>query len=90
MNALRKEGYTANLALKDDHIEWTDSGTCVQPQDLEVDNYFRFEGMSDPSDNSILYAISSKKHDMKGLLIHPYGVYAETINAELVRKLQVS
>ncbi len=54
----------------------------IHPEDFEVDETYRFEGMSSTDDNSVLYAISSK-NGLKGLLVDAYGVYAENILEEM-------
>ena len=52
------------------------------------DKIFRFEGQSNPDDQSILYAISSKKFNVKGTLVNGYGIYADDVTTALVAKLQ--
>jgi hypothetical protein len=54
----------------------------LHPEDFQIDQHYRFEGMSSPDDNSILYAISSTK-GLKGLLVDAYGVYAEGLSTEM-------
>ncbi|WP_428656151.1 hypothetical protein [Runella sp.] len=49
--------------------------------DLYVREVHRLEGMSDPSDNTIIYAIETAKGD-KGFLINAYGVYSEDKQVE--------
>lgn len=57
-------------------------------EDFEVDEFYRFEGMSSTDDNSILYAISSK-NGIKGLLVDAYGVYSENLNEKMIQKLKM-
>jgi hypothetical protein len=59
-NALRKDGYVEDLNLKPECIECLTSKLQLHPEDFEVDAFYRFEGMSSPDDNSIVYAISAK------------------------------
>ena len=49
--------------------------------DLYVREVHRIEGMSDPSDNAIIYAIETAKGD-KGFLLNAYGVYSEDKHGE--------
>jgi hypothetical protein len=49
--------------------------------DLYVREVHRIEGMSDPSDNAIIYAIETVNGD-KGFLLNAYGVYSEDKQAE--------
>jgi hypothetical protein len=87
MNGLKTKGYTYDFNLCLGHIECNVLKLKIHPEDFEVDQVFRFEGMSSTDDNSILYAISSKK-GIKGLLVDAYGVYAENINEAMRQKLR--
>lgn len=49
--------------------------------DLYVREVHRIEGMSDPADNTIVYAIETSK-GLKGFLVNAYGVYSEDKQVE--------
>ncbi|GBL35682.1 hypothetical protein EMGBS15_12770 [Filimonas sp.] len=89
INDLVQQGYTANFNLKGDCIEDLDTDIPLHPEDFEIDEIHRFEGMTDPDDQSILYAISSVTHQVKGLLVNAYGMYADAYSAELAAKLKM-
>ena len=57
--------------------------------EFKVDKYYRFEGESNPSDSAILYAISSDKYQLKGVLVNAYGIYSESVTDEMVEKLDI-
>jgi hypothetical protein len=87
MTALRKEGYIEDFNLKSTHLGCPDKEIDVHPDDFSIDKVFRFYGNSDPDDESILYAISSEKHDLKGVLVNSFGIYADSLSTELIAKL---
>jgi len=87
INALLQRGYTYDFNLKSHVLECASLELEIHPEDFEVDEMYRFEGMSSTDDNSILYAISSKK-GIKGTLVDAYGVYAENISEEMRKKLR--
>lgn len=89
MNALKKEGYTEDFNLLQESLVCRNRSFKVFADEFEIDEFYRFEGMSNPSDNSILYAISSKKHGIKGLLVNGYGIYSEDITDKMMKKLSV-
>jgi hypothetical protein len=89
MEELRKQGYTEDFNLQQNCLECRNGQFKVFAEDFKVDNYFRFEGDSNPSDSSILYAISSDRLGLKGVLVNAYGIYSEPVTDELMEKLQV-
>lgn len=87
-NDLYKRGYTLDFNLKDNCI-WCNHGNIqLAPEEFEVVELYRFEGMSSTDDNSVVYAIESKD-GLKGLLVNAYGVYADTTSAEIIAKLDI-
>jgi hypothetical protein len=57
--------------------------------DFIIDNIYRFEGITDPQDEAILYTISSLNSDLKGYLLNSYGIYSEEWIDQVVTKLSV-
>ena len=73
MNKLTVKGY-------DKEFRWTKEGFAVddkvyQPEDLTILKTYRFEGVSDPSDMSILYLIKAND-GLIGYSLDAYGVYS--------------
>lgn len=89
MNALRKDGYTEDFNLQATCLVCKGGALQVSPEDFAIDSFYRFEGMSDPADSMILYAISSEKHGLKGLLVNGFGVYSDDTTDALIEKLNV-
>ncbi|TDE16667.1 phosphoribosylpyrophosphate synthetase [Dyadobacter psychrotolerans] len=87
MEALRAEGYIEDFNIKDNHLESQSGQFQILHHEFEIDKFFRFEGETDPADESILYAISSKKYNVKGVLVNAYGIYSNSLEDELLRKL---
>ena len=88
MEDLKKEGYSTDFNLLDNAISSSDMNLVFTPDDFNVKAVFRFEGMSNPSDNSILYAIETRT-GVKGLLVDGYGVYAGQNSPALLKKLNL-
>ncbi|CAM3782212.1 hypothetical protein FLGE108171_14785 [Flavobacterium gelidilacus] len=86
INDLISLGYTKDFNLNEDCIKCASLSIEIHPEDFEVDQFYRFEGMSSTDDNSILYAISSK-NGVKGLLVDAYGMYSESLNEKMIQKL---
>jgi hypothetical protein len=87
INKLRKEGYTEDFNLQQNCLECDSGDSKLLTEEFKVDKFFRFEGESNPSDSSILYAISSDSKNVKGLLVNAYGIYSEPLADKMVKKL---
>jgi hypothetical protein len=88
MNDLKRRGYVEDFELRSNCIACAGRSLQLHPEDFTVDEFHRFEGMSNPDDNSILMAISSRD-GVKGLLVDAYGVYSENLNAAMIEKLRI-
>ncbi|QQL51362.1 phosphoribosylpyrophosphate synthetase [Mucilaginibacter ginkgonis] len=88
-NDLLQRGYTANLSFEDDSDKIQDKSQNIElgADDFEVDEFYRFEGPSNPSDMSIVYAISSQRYNLKGTLVDAYGTYANSSASAVEAKL---
>ena len=87
IEALRKQGYTDEFNLKGNRIDCRHGEINLFPHEFEIDKVFRFYGPSDVDDESILFAISSAKHGLKGLLVNGYGASSDEMTQEMIEKL---
>lgn len=74
MSYLKNKGFTEEFEIEENSFV-TKSGKKLKPEDLTIVKVYRFEGISDPDDMSVLYAIKSSS-DLKGIFIDAFGVYA--------------
>ena len=88
INALRKEGYTLDFNLREDCVVCHNNEHQLQADEFEIDAVYRFDGLTDPDDEAIVYAISSTKHSAKGVLVNGYGVYNDDFSSVLIEKLK--
>ncbi|OKL40494.1 cupin domain-containing protein [Pontibacter flavimaris] len=88
LNRLKHEGYSVDFNLEDNCLVCNGNSLRIFPNEFVVDRHFRFEGMSDPGDEAVVYAISSTKHDVKGTLVDGYGIYSDSATSELIQALQ--
>jgi hypothetical protein len=87
VNALQKQGYTYNFSVTSDCLHCAEHELSLTPDEFEIDEVHRFEGETNPSDQSVLYAVSSKDKKIKGLIVNAYGIYSDDISAAIVEKL---
>ena len=81
---LQGKGYRENLVPRFDHFSCQSEKFQLYPNDLKLDQVVRFENTSDPDDQSILYAISSKSRPLKGIYIESYGLYHENLSKTII------
>lgn len=87
LNHLRQQGYTADFNLKNNCLECNGSSLQINPKEFVVDQHFRFEGPSDPAGETIIYAISSPGHNIKGVLLNAYGIYSDDLTNSMIQAL---
>ncbi len=87
LNKLKSEGYTVDFNLKENCLVCQGNSLEIHPDDFVVDRHFRFEGLSDPGDEAIVYAISSVKYDIKGTIVNGYGIYSDPVSDKMMKAL---
>ena len=82
LNKLVLDGYTEDFKAGERGVLLSlQHERMYVPGDVHIVNFFRFEGASDPADNSILYVIETND-GIKGTLVDAYGAYADaTVNS---------
>lgn len=90
LSALKLRGFEKDLVLLFDGVQCNSSGRLLTVEDFEIVEHYRFEGDTDPGDESIVYAIQSKDGTIKGTLVSAYGTYSEAMSESLIQKLSVN
>jgi len=86
---LDKRGYEHDFKLEPEFIECKAIDIRLMPEEFEIDEFYRFEGLNDPDDSAVIYAISSQIGNLKGVIIDAYGVYSENLAPDLLDKLKM-
>jgi hypothetical protein len=88
VNELVNLGYTTEFEF-DRNSLYSPKGTCyIKSKDLVITQIYRFEGMNDPSDSAVVYALESSQ-GKKGLLIDAYGVYADEHKVAFLKNIPI-
>lgn len=76
LEKIQQKGYTEQFRAEGSTLYCFDNQTAYRPDDVSVINFYRFEGISDPDDMSIIYVIETTD-GQKGTLIDAFGIYAD-------------
>lgn len=87
INGLKQRGYTVDFNLAFDKLICNKTNACLNPDEFEIEEVYRFEGDTNPSDEDVVYAVESKDGKLKGVLTGAFGTYADAVSAEMVKKL---
>jgi len=76
LTKMHARGYTDEYQVVDGKLVCLTTGKIYGSQDISIVNFYRFEGISNPDDMAIIYAIETND-GRKGTLIDAYGLYAD-------------
>lgn len=90
INGLNKLGYILDFNIHQECLICHQTNMSLSPEEFQIDKVYRFEGATNPEDESIVYAISSAKFGIKGVLVNGYGISADETSSKLVEKLRTN
>jgi hypothetical protein len=76
LTTLTASGYTVQFQATEHGLLSLKTREVFQPGDVKIVHFYRFEGESNPDDNSILYAIETSNGEL-GTLVDAYGLYSD-------------
>jgi len=87
MEELARQGYTQHFRVLGNTLQALGSGQVFRAPEVVIRQYHRFEGVSDPDDMSIVYAIESV-NGARGTLVDAFGVYSSPVVGAFLDKVQ--
>jgi hypothetical protein len=89
MDRLAQKGFTEQFRVEKGRlVSLNESKKKYKAKDVLAVNFFRFEGISNPDDMSVLYAIETTD-GVKGTLVDAYGLYADEETGEFMKEVEV-
>ncbi|MGH7536810.1 MAG: hypothetical protein ACREMG_14700 [Gemmatimonadales bacterium] len=76
MEDLARSGFIEHFGVRGEELRSFDSGRAFRAGDVVVREFHRFEGVSDPDDMAIVYAIEGEG-GVRGTLVDAYGAYSD-------------
>jgi hypothetical protein len=85
MDELARSGFVEHFGVRGDELQSFDSGRTFAAGQVVIREFHRFEGVSDPDDMAIVYAIEGEG-GARGTLVDAFGTYSDpTVTAFLDR-----
>src|ERR1044071_4678313 len=88
VNDLQERGYTSEFKFCKEGIECPMHELKLHPDHFEIVEFYHFDGQTDPADEAMVYAIESKDHKIKGILVNGYGIYTDDLSDAMLKKLK--
>ena len=88
VDGLTGRGFTEHFGVYHDRLRALDSGQTFTARDLVIREFHRFEGISDPDDMAILYAIETLD-GVRGTLVDAFGVYSNPLVSALLQDVPI-
>jgi len=89
LNKLESEGYTDQYRVEKGKLCDVTNNKKYKAKDVKAVNFYRFEGISNPDDMSILYAIETSD-GRKGTLVDAYGMYSDDETGEFMNQIEIN
>lgn len=88
ISELAHRGFSDGFRVVDDSLQVLRTGKILRARDLVIREVYRFEGISDPDDMAVVYAIESTS-GIQGTLIDAFGVYADPAKAAVLADIPI-
>ena len=89
VDALHHRGFTAEFVIEEGGLRVAGTDRRLRPEEVSIRDYYRFEGTSDPSDMSVIYALEARD-GTKGTLVDAFGTYADPLIANVIDRMRVT
>lgn len=90
IEVLRSRGYTEDFNLLQEKVSYATGGDEVDLSDIVIDRIYRFTGLNDLDDESILYAMRNTKDGVKGIFVNGYGTYSNSEADEIINTISIA
>ena len=81
------DGYKENFSVTEDKLQSLTTEKSYTAEEVKIVDFYRFEGQTDPSDDSILYVIEARD-GAKGTLVDGYGPSSDADTSQFLLKVE--
>lgn len=87
MAELSAKGFNKNFRIEGNRLISNETRKTYASDEVQLVDFYRFEGDSNPGDSSILYALETASGE-KGTLINNYGAGANLETDEFLQRIE--
>jgi hypothetical protein len=87
LNKVISDGYTEDFKATERGLEGLHNKKVYEPTQVQIVNFFRFEGTSNPDDEAVLYVIEADD-GTKGTLIDAYNIYSDALISDFIKNVE--
>ncbi len=84
---LNRRGFTYTFEIEEGGARCIETGELVEPENVAIEEYHRFEGESNPDDMSVVYAVITSS-GLKGTFIDAYGAYSSSHTGSFLKEVK--
>jgi cytolysin (calcineurin-like family phosphatase) len=84
---LKKKGYTTNFKVNENGLLEENREKTFDASGVKLVEFHRFEGMTDPGDSSIVYAVETSS-GLKGTIVDSFGADASETTSEFMKNVK--
>ena len=88
MKKLEGKGFLEQFRVEKGKLIALKANKKFKAKDVHAVNFYRFEGITNPDDMSILYAIETSD-GTKGTLVDAYGLYADEQTGSFMKEVEI-
>ena len=77
------DGYKEDYTVKDNQLQSLTTGKFYKAEEVKIVDFFRFEGQTDPDDDSIMNVIETKEGS-RGTLVDGYGPSSDVTKSQFI------
>jgi hypothetical protein len=88
MDDLARRGFSEHFTVVGGRLRAVEHGKVFPADQVLISEYHRFEGVSDPDDMSILYALETRS-GLRGTLADAFGVYSDPLVGAFMKDVAI-
>lgn len=87
INKAAKEGYRESFTVTKRGLYAVSNSRYYRPEQIQIVNFYRFEGQSDPGNNTTMYVIETFD-GLKGTIVDAYSYYSDASVSKFMSEVE--